>query len=68
MCQKEEKEFASMLSRICLGHVTDDDIQLLEKQKLPLCDDSVNGHMKEVVQILSTLSADTVCLSISVIN
>jgi len=48
------------LSRICLGHVTDDDIQLLEKQKLPLRDESVNGRMKEVIQILSTLPADTV--------
>ena len=62
MRQKEEKEFASMLSRIRLGHVNDDDIQLLERQKLPLHNESVNGRMKEVIEILSNLPTDTVCL------
>ena len=45
-----------------LGCVTDDDIELLEKRMLLLHDESVNGRMKEVVQILSTLPSDTTCL------
>ena len=48
MHKKEDTECASMLSRICLGCITDVDIELLEKRKLFLHDDSA-GRMKEVV-------------------
>jgi len=36
MRQKEEKEFASMLFRICLGYISDNCINVLGKQNFPL--------------------------------
>ena len=37
-------------------------MELLEKQKLPLVNESMSGHMKKIVQLLSKLPNDTVCL------
>ena len=55
MRQKEEKEFAPLLSRIRLGHITDADIQVLEKRKLHFSHTNVDESMKEVIKVLSTL-------------
>ena len=62
MRQKDEQEFVSMLSRIRLGHVTTDDLKILNKCKLSLSSDTVAGRMQQVVKALADLPADTVCL------
>ena len=62
MRQKGDQDFVSLLSRIRLGHVTNEDINILEGRKLLLDSDSVSGRMKQVVKALSNLPNDTVCL------
>ena len=62
MRQKDEKEFVAILSRIRLGYITKEDVSVLENRKISLSSDTMAGKMKEVVQTLSTLPNDTVCL------
>ena len=62
MRQKDEKEFVAILSRVRLGYITKDDANVLENQKISLSSDTMAGRMKEVVQTLTTLPNDTVCL------
>ena len=62
MRQKDEKEFVEVLSRVRLGYVTSEDVNLLEKRKISIRSDTLSGRMKEVVQTLNTLPNDTVCL------
>ena len=45
------KGFVNVLSRVCLGYVTSEDITLLEKRKISLHSDTLSGRMKELVQI-----------------
>ena len=62
MRQKEEKEFAAILSRVGLGYITKEDVSVLEKQKISLTSDTMSDRMKEVMHTLTTLPSDTVCL------
>ena len=61
-CQKEDSKFASILSRVRLGYVTDQDVETLEKRIIPFDSDSVSGKMLEVVKRMEKLPSDTVCL------
>ena len=49
MRQKEDSEFASILSRVRLGYVNDQDVEILERRIIPFNSDSVTGRMQEVV-------------------
>ena len=62
MRQKDEKEFVAILSRVCLGYITKEDVSVLENRKISLSSDAMAGKMKEVVQTLATLPNDTVCV------
>ena len=62
MRQKEEKEFAAILSRVRLDYITKEDVSVIEKQKISLTSDTMSDRMKEVVHTLTTLPSDTVCL------
>ena len=62
MRQKEDSEFASILSRVWLGYVTDHDVEALEKRIVPFNSDTVTGRMQEVVETMANLPNDTVCL------
>ena len=62
MRQKEDSKFASILSRARLGHVTDEDLETLEKRITPFESDSITGKMLEVVERMAKLPSDTVCL------
>jgi len=62
MRQKDELEFVSLLSRISLGYVTAYDVKILNACKLALDDNSVSGKMQQVVNAISNLPSDTVCL------
>ena len=62
MRQKDEKEFVSILSKVRLGYLTSEDVAVLEKRKISLCNNTLSGRMKEVVETLNTLPNDTVCL------
>ena len=62
MRQKDELEFVDMLSRVRLGHVTSDDLKILNERKLSLSDETVSGRMQQVVKALAELPSDTVCL------
>ena len=61
MRQKDE-EFVAILSRVRLGYITKEDAKLLDNRKICLSSDTMAGRMKEVVQTLTTLPNDTVCL------
>ena len=56
MCQKEDSEFASILSRVRLGYVTDHDVEALEKC---ISSNSVTGRMQEVAERMAKLPCDT---------
>jgi len=62
MCQKEDSEFASILSRVRLGYVTDQDVETFEKRIVPFNSNSITGRMQEVVERMAKLPNDTVCL------
>ena len=62
MRQKEDSKFASILSRVRLGYVTDQDVETLEKRIIAFDSDSITGKMLEVVERMEKLPSDTVCL------
>ena len=62
MHQKEDSKFASMLSRVRVGYVTDQDVKTLEKCIIPFESDSITGKMLEVVERMAKLPSNTVCL------
>ena len=62
MHQKEDSKFASILSSIRLGYVTDQDVETLEKRIIPFESDSITGKMLEVVERMTKLPSDIVCL------
>ena len=62
MHQKGDTEFATILSRVRLGYVNNKDVEILEKRKLSLSNNTVTGRMDEVVETMTKLPSDTVCL------
>ena len=62
MRQKEDSEFASILSRVRLGYFNDQDVETLEIRIIPFNSDSVTGRMQEVVERMAKLPDDTACL------
>ena len=73
MRQKEDSKFASILSRVRLGYVTDQDVETLEKRIIPFDSDSITGKMLEVVErmencpvILSACYPPDICVNNSI--
>jgi len=60
--QKDGLKFVSLLSRVCLGYANANDVRILNNCKLALDDNSVSDKMQQVVNAISSLPSDTVCL------
>ena len=62
MRQKDDADFSSMLSRVRVGFMTDEDVDQLEKRKISFSSDTVTGRLEEVAKTMQNLPSDTVCL------
>jgi len=60
--QKDEQEFVSLLSRVHLGQINNDDVKTLKEHMLPLRSTTVPGRKKEIVEALNALPPNTACL------
>ena len=52
MRQRDEQGFVSLLSRVRLGHINNNDLKVLHERLLPLHSNTIPGRMKEIVEQL----------------